>query len=164
VERAGVDLERRPPRSAPPLTLSERVAPDGATVDAWAALAEQALPGLRITSIYLPFSPTGVVTVQGQRDAWLLRERTNAVFIDPRSHRVVDVRSADAMGAAERWVHTADPLHFGNFGALGVKLLWAAFGSLLCLLAFSGALIHAKRTVRALRDETARAGVAMEPA
>lgn len=164
IERAGVDFEQPTPRLTPPLMLSERVAPDGATIDAWAALAERSLPGLRITSIYLPFGPTGVVTVQGQRDAWLVRDRTNAVFIDPRSHQVVGVRSTHTIGAAERWVHTADPLHFGNFGALGVKLLWAMFGGVLCLLAFSGALIHAKRTVRALRDEPVHASAAMKPA
>lgn len=162
VERAGLDLERPTPRLAAPLALSERIAPDGATLDAWAALAERSLPGLRISAIYLPFSPTGVVTVHGQHEAWLVRARTNAVFIDPRSHQMVGVRSATAMGTAERWVHTADPLHFGNFGALGVKLLWAAFGGVMALLAFSGALIHAKRSVHALRERRTLADAAPE--
>lgn len=152
VERAGVEWETPTPALSRPLAPAERIAPAGTAIDRWVAIAERQLPGLRVTAVYLPFNARGPVTVQGQRAAWLVRERTNAVFIDPRDDRVLGVRDAQSINAAERWVHTADPLHFGNFGGLGVKLLWAAFGLLLCVLAFSGAVIHAKRSVKLVRE------------
>lgn len=157
LEQAGLDWQRPTPTLTGALAPAERIAPDGAAIDRWVAAARRELPGLRITAIYLPFSAGSPVTVQGQRAAWLVRERTNAVFIDPRDDRVLGVRDAQAIGAAERWVHTADPLHFGNFGGLGVKLLWAAFGLLLCTLALSGAVVYAKRSVKLVREQRPRA-------
>lgn len=157
VERAGVDLDRPLPSLGQPLAPGERLMPDGAAIDRWVALAQSHMPGLRITAIYLPFDAHGVVTVQGQRRAWLVRERANAVFIDPRDDRVLGTRDAQAIGAGERWAHTADPLHFGNFGGLAVKLLWAFFGLLLCLLALSGAVVYARRLREAVRDRRADA-------
>ncbi|HKX96147.1 MAG TPA: PepSY-associated TM helix domain-containing protein [Methylibium sp.] len=160
LEHAGLDWEQPTPALARPLAPAERVAPDGAAIDRWVAAARRELPGLRVTAVYLPFGARGPVTVQGQRDAWLVRERSNAVFIDPRDGRVLGVRDAQAIGAAERWAHTADPLHFGNFGGLAVKLLWAAFGLLLCALALSGAVIHAKRSVKLVREQRLAAAIA----
>lgn len=92
-----------------------------------------------------------------------MRERANAVLIDPRSDAVVAVRDASSMGLAERWVHSADPLHFGNFAGLGVKLLWAAFGLVLCLLALSGAQAYAKRTAQSVRAGARRAAASHLP-
>jgi uncharacterized iron-regulated membrane protein len=76
----------------------------------------------------------------------LVRERTNAVFIDPLTGRIVGKRIAHQMGVGERIVHTADPLHFGNFGGIATKLIWVVFGLFLTGMAGSGAYIYAKRT------------------
>jgi hypothetical protein len=61
------------------------------------------------------------------------------------SGRLLGLRVAHRMPATERWVHTADPLHFGNFAGLTGKLLWFGFGVMLTGLAVSGAIIHGKR-------------------
>lgn len=59
------------------------------------------------------------------------------------------------MGAGERIVHTVDPLHFGTFGGIATRLIWALFGLLLTGLAASGAFIYASRARAALPGGTA---------
>lgn len=118
----------------------------------WTALARAAKPGFAITGIALPYGETEPVIVQGHWQAALVRERADAVFIDPATDRIVGQRTAHAMGVGERIVHTVDPLHFGTFGGLVTRLIWAAFGLLLTGLAFSGAYIYAKRSRIAIRD------------
>jgi uncharacterized iron-regulated membrane protein len=148
-ERAGVAWESQVPTTASPL----RQQPTGAQVDAWVKTASSAMPGLQVTGVSLPWSDGDPVVVQGEWRAWLVRERTDAAYIDPVTGELLGLRIAHQLGAGERIVHTADPLHFGNFAGLGGKLLWFAFGLMLTALAVSGAMIHGKR-VAGLREET----------
>jgi uncharacterized iron-regulated membrane protein len=148
-ERGTIDWETPPPEvaraSAPAPVTAARIA-------AWVALAREAKPGISITAVYLPYSETEPVTVQGHWRAALVRERADAVFIDPATGQIVGQRTAHEMAVGERIVHTVDPLHFGTFGGLATRLLWAAFGLLLTGLAGTGAYIYAKRTRLAVRD------------
>ncbi len=146
LERDLLAWETQPPAAAPLRTM-----PDGVTVDRWVGTAQAAMPGLKVTGISLPWSDGDPVVVQGQWRAWLVRERTNAAFIDPVSGKLLGLRVADQLPASERWVHTADSLHFGNFAGLGTKLLWVAFGLVLTGLAATGAIIHGKRLAGAER-------------
>lgn len=140
-ERAGVEWESAPPATASPL----RQQPTGAQVDGWVRTATAAMPGIKVTGVSLPWSDGDPVVVQGEWRAWLVRERTNAAFIDPVTGKLLGLRRAHEMGAGERLVHTADPLHFGNFAGLAGKLLWFIFGIMLTAIAISGAIIHGKR-------------------
>ena len=63
---------------------------------------------------------------------------------------VLSMRRAEDMPLLERWVHTADPLHFGDFGVLWFKPPWLSFGLIMCGLVASGVLVYAKRTSKAL--------------
>ncbi len=149
VEHAGLDLE-----SPAPIVASQSTdkAIDGTVINRWVALSKREMPGLAITAIYLPFKPGNPAIIQGQWRAWLVRERTNAVFVDPTSGRIVGKRVAHMMGIGERIVHTADPLHFGTFGGLTTRIIWVVFGLLLTGMAGSGAYIYAKRTKLAVQS------------
>lgn len=125
--------------------------PDGQEIARWAALARQRIPGIAITGIVLPYSPGEPAIVQGQWQAWLVRERANAVFIDTSTGEFLGERTAHEMPLGERIVHTADPLHFGNFGGLATKLIWVVFGLALTGMAATGALIFTRRTADAAR-------------
>jgi uncharacterized iron-regulated membrane protein len=146
-EWSGLDWNGETPR----LPESHHVeTASAAQIARWAALARRAKPGFAITAIALPYEPGDPVTVQGHWKAVLVRERTDAVFIDPATDRIVGARTAHLMGAGERIVHTVDPLHFGTFGGLATRLLWAVFGLILTGLAASGAYLYAKRVRTAL--------------
>lgn len=121
-----------------------------AEIARWTDMARAAKPGLAITAVALPYEAGEPVVVQGHWQAALVRERADAVFIDPVTSQIVGTRTAHEMGAGERIVHTADPLHFGTFGGLVTRLIWALFGLMLTGLAASGAYIYAKRTTTAL--------------
>nr|WP_237219982.1 PepSY-associated TM helix domain-containing protein [Sphingomonas arenae] len=140
-ERTGVAWELEVPTTASPL----RQQPSGAEVDDWVRTAVAAMPGIHVTGVSIPWSDGDPVVVQGEWRAWLVRERTNAAYLDPATGKLIGLRVAHRMGAGERIVHTADPLHFGNFAGLAGKLLWFVFGLMLTALAISGAMIHGKR-------------------
>ena len=142
VEHAGLELNTSPPTLD---TTAQDRPVSGAQIDRWVTLAREQMPGLHVTAIALPYEPGDPAIVQGQWRAALVRERTNAVYIDPATDRVVGQRVAHELGIGERIVHTADPLHFGTFGGLAVKLIWVIFGLLLTGMAASGAWLYAKR-------------------
>jgi uncharacterized iron-regulated membrane protein len=147
VERAAPSMETPPPQAERRYFLAT---PAPERVARWVATARARFPGISITMIQMPYGEDDPVVVQGQWRAWLVRERTDAIFIDPASDRMIGVRTATGMSAIERWVHTADPLHFGNFGGLASKLVWLVFGLLLTGLSATGVVIFIKRTAHAV--------------
>lgn len=149
-ERAGADWETPTPQAR-----ALRVQPDAKTVNAWVATAQKAMPGLQVTGVSLPWSDGEPVTVQGEWRAWLVRERTNAAFIDPVTGELLGLRVAHELPATERWVHTADPVHFGNFAGVAGKVVWALFGLALTGLAVSGAVINGRRLAAPARPGVA---------
>lgn len=92
------------------------------------ALAERTVPGFRVSGISFSRDPAPLVTLQGQTDAWLVRDSANTVQIDPYVGRVERIGLATAQHPVARWAHTADPLHFGTFGGLATKIIWFAAG------------------------------------
>jgi uncharacterized iron-regulated membrane protein len=148
-----LDWERETPQVAVPQPFS---AATSAQIERWVDLARTAKPGFRITAIHLPYGETEPAVVQGHWQAALVRERADAVYIDPARDRVIGLRSAHEMSVTERTVHTVDPLHFGTFGGLTTKLLWAVFGLILTGMAVSGAIIYAVRTRKALAELSPR--------
>lgn len=151
IEHAGLDLERPVPVLAR-TRAAVRSHVTGTDIDRWIRSAQRRMPGLRVTAVIPAADAREPVVIQGQWRAWLVRERANAVFIDPATNRIVGARDAGAMPPGERIVHTADPLHFGNFGGLASKILWASFGLLLTGLSVSGLVIFVKRTKYAARQ------------
>jgi len=148
VERAAPSMETPAPEAPTRYVLPT---PEPERVARWVAAARERFPGISVTFVQMPYGESDPVVVQGQWRAWLVRERTNAIFIDPVSDRIIGEREAGKLSAIERWVHTADPLHFGNFGGLATKLIWVLFGLLLTGLCVTGVVIFSKRTARAAR-------------
>lgn len=137
----------------PVIATSEHIATASpGQIGQWVATARELKPGFMVTAIAMPYAAGDPVIVQGHWQAALVRERTDAVFIDPATGEVLGQRTAHEMAISERIVHTVDPLHFGTFGGLTTKILWAIFGLALTFLAGSGAYIYAKRVKLAVRE------------
>lgn len=137
-----------------------------ADLDAVVARAKQEVPSLRVALVGLPAGGRDVISVQGQTDAVLVRDRTNRVNFHPFSGEVVSVQLAQDLSPAWRWVDTADPLHFGDFGGLWSKLIWFGFGLAVSAMILTGAWLYLRR-VRRLGDRSDAAdpgvGITDEP-
>jgi uncharacterized iron-regulated membrane protein len=120
------------------------------------AVVRESWPTFRIDYISFPGDPTGPVTVGGHADAALVRSRGNLIYLHPLTGDVLRIKDATQVPLTERWVDTADPLHFGDFGGLATKLIWFVFGLGLSFLAFSGFWIMQARARRGRLPETAR--------
>jgi uncharacterized iron-regulated membrane protein len=139
------DQQPAPPR-VPQTTLSQNVQPtDRLDVGVWLRAAHNAIPGFRVRSIWFPDTLDAPVRINGQATAWLVRPRANHVLLDPFTGEVLFDQKAEEIDLLNRWAHTADPLHFGNFGGLVTKLIWFAFGLTLSLLVPSGAILWVRR-------------------
>jgi uncharacterized iron-regulated membrane protein len=119
------------------------------TTDELAASAHAVWPDLKLTQMYTPGGYYGPVAVfHGDDASVLVRSRANVLVLNANDATPVLVRSAADLGWPARWVDTADPLHFGNFGGLLIKTLWFLFGLLLSALCLTGAYLHLQRQRR----------------
>lgn len=119
-----------------------------ASLDTLLASARRAYPALDVTTVYFPADPARAVRLTGQASAWLVRDRANNVYLDPFDATVMARHAAEDLPLAYRWVHTADPLHFGDFGGLATKLIWLVFGLMASALPLTGAYLWWRRLAR----------------
>jgi len=145
---------------APPPRIAEAVLdrlgprpPQYRPLDELIARAQAAYPGFAPRMIHWPQDKAAALDVMGDAGVTLVRSRANRVFLDPYTGAVLRVQHGDEIPLAYRWVHTADPLHFGDFGGLFTQCVWFVFGALLSMMAFTGAWIWSRR----LSDKLGRA-------
>lgn len=119
---------------ATPMPLSELI-----------RLAQEASADFEVKAISFPERAGEPIQFDGQAGAWLVRDRANRVLLDPFSGRVLGLNRGEEAHPVIRWSETADLLHFGTFGGLGVKLIWFAFGLFLSILMPTGVFLFAKR-------------------
>ena len=135
---------------------------DAATITP--ALVEQAVaqarrdwPGLKVGGISLD-EAGGRLIIDGQADAWLVRDRANAMAFDTRGRLLATVEGRE-LNVHQRIAEMADPLHFGTFGGLLTQGLWFLFGAALTLLSLSGVYLFGLRSAESLRPRRPRAKV-----
>lgn len=126
--------------------IGKRAMPTGPALDRLVEIAQRARPGLEIREIRF-MEKEGVIFL-GQDSAWLVRDRANAVAVDPADGRVTATLDGGDLTLHQRISEMADPLHFGTFGGLGTKILWFVFGALMTALAVTGTMIYAMRLTR----------------
>ena len=129
-------------------------APEIGDLDAIVAAAKREVPEFRLRQIIFPAAPDAPLTITAQTDAILVRDRTNKFGFHPYTGELQSVQLAQHLSPAWRWVDTADPLHFGDFGGLVSKFLWFFFGLVLDAIILSGAWLYLRRMNRlAERDQ-----------
>ena len=108
-------------------------------------VAQAAYPGLDIKSISFPFRGKPVIIVHGSVGNPIVRKRANAVYIHPETLEVLHVRRSRDLSIVQ-WINQiVDPLHFGSFGGLPVKLIWFVFGLFMTGLSVSGVWLTWRR-------------------
>jgi len=108
-------------------------------------VAQKAYPDLKIESVSFPSRPGTAIRVTGSGSNPIVRRRANAVFIDPGTLDVLHVRKAKDLPALQWTNQIVDPLHFGNFGGMTVKLIYFVFGLFMTALSVSGVWLTWKR-------------------
>ncbi|MFL6586113.1 MAG: PepSY-associated TM helix domain-containing protein [Luteimonas sp.] len=96
--------------------------------------------------------------LEGEAQAWLVRDRANAVGYDLQDRRMTGQRDGRDMDIHQRISEMADPLHFGTFGGWPVRWLWFVSGVLLTTLSVTGVYLYGLRVSDALRSAARRKG------
>lgn len=114
------------------------------SLDQLVAITKIRYPALQVTGIS-SWNGDAIVSLDGQDGSFLVRDRASGLSINRYTAEVTAVRKLSEMSALDRWVETADPVHFGNWGGLWSKALYFLFGLGLTGLTLSGAYLQAKR-------------------
>ncbi|GAB1265175.1 PepSY-associated TM helix domain-containing protein [Aurantivibrio infirmus] len=106
-------------------------------------------PDLKIDIISMADSSGNTVQpyiISGQRDAILVRARSNQIVVNPFDGGAMSVSRTEDANILTRWSDTADPLHFGNFAGLWVKLLWFVLGIFIAGMTLTGSWMWLRRS------------------
>ena len=109
---------------------------------------------MKITRILMPSDKNPIMTVQGQNETILVRDRANNVIFNPQTGEFMSRRFAQEQSLHVRISEAADPLHFGTFYGIYTKLIYFVFGIALSALAISGTYLYGLRFVRQRRNIT----------
>ncbi|WEK39305.1 MAG: PepSY-associated TM helix domain-containing protein [Candidatus Brevundimonas colombiensis] len=150
---------RAPPGPRPEI-ITGAAQPAGAALDALIVRAQAADPALRISGVSFPDDNGRGVLVAGQSRAILVRDRANAVWVDPRNGEVLLATRGEDLNLHQRISEAADPLHFGTFGGLATRLIWFVFGVVMTGLSVTGVMIYSLRMTRAESEGGPRHGIA----
>lgn len=122
-----------------------------AKIDEMLATSHRAYPQLDVRELRLP-SGNRALGVLGQADAVLVRDRVNAVWIDPAGGAVLDVWKGERLSVHQRISEMADPLHFGTWGGMTTKVVWFLFGAVMVALSVTGIVIYSIRLRKAYAE------------
>lgn len=115
------------------------------SIDAALRQARSALPGLRPQFIAFPgsaFSTPHHYAVFFQGDRPLTERMLTPALIDAGTGRLTDVRP---MPLATKALQMSQPLHFGDYGGLPLKILWALLDIVTILVLASGLVLWIRR-------------------
>lgn len=108
-------------------------------------IAKNSIPNFNPTGVSFASTQSNIIKVVGYTDAILVRPRSNSVSINPVTGEVLHIRETKNHSVLSIWIDMADPLHFGDFSGLFVKLIWFFFGLLTCAMSATGIIIFVKR-------------------
>ena len=118
---------------------------EDADLGRWMDAAEQAYPGLTPNTVYFPQRPDSAVTIHGRANDVLVRDRANSVYLHPVDGSILEVRRSSESPWPTYLNDLADPLHFGDFAGLTIKLVWFVFGIAMSSLSLTGVWLTWKR-------------------
>jgi uncharacterized iron-regulated membrane protein len=107
-------------------------------------------PGATLDGIAFPYgrrAPLGILLRRGNNSVG--REYVDTVYFNPYSGEYISTWRYGVNKSLGDWIIWLQvPLHFGTYWGLGVKLVWAAAGMAIPLLAITGLLMYWNRALR----------------
>jgi uncharacterized iron-regulated membrane protein len=107
-------------------------------------------PGATLDGIAFPYgrrAPLGILLRRGNNSVG--REYVDTVYFNPYSGEYISTWRYGVNKSLGDWIIWLQvPLHFGTYWGLGVKLVWAAAGLAIPLLAITGLLMYWNRALR----------------
>ncbi len=116
------------------------------------ALVQQARtldPGTTVGGIAFPYSRRAPLGILMRRGNSVGREYVDTVYFNPYSGDYISTWKYGVNQSAGDWIIWSQvPLHFGTYWGLNVKIVWAAAGLAIPLLAITGLLMYWNRWLR----------------
>lgn len=127
--------------------VTERLYSDSVDLDAMLADSRQRIDGFRPTYLLFPFEPELPFTVFGQAPTGnpLLSDYGSVSNYDAQSGMFLSSYNLNEQGLGAKTLDSFRHLHFGMWGGLPVKILYAVVGVLPLLLAFTGIYLWYQR-------------------
>lgn len=145
--------------------IEQRLYAPTLSLDAITRDAAQRLPGFRANFISLPSDAAApAVTLWGAMEphSWFTSPYGSTILYDPQTGAHQSTNDLRAAGTWARVLDSFRPLHFGDFGGLPVKILWALGGLTPGALALTGFAIWWQRRRKKSSAGSARAVNAVE--
>jgi uncharacterized iron-regulated membrane protein len=117
-------------------------------LETWIAAGLESDPTARIQAISFgeKQEPSAVMLTHGDGHDFL---HTTWVYVDPHNKKIVGFwRTGENKTVGDWFIWLLEPLHFGTYWGMGVKILWAALGIMLPLLSVTGVLMYWNRYLR----------------
>jgi len=133
----------------PAITISPE---SGASAIDLRALVERARtidPGTQLAGIAFPYSRRVPIAILMRRRNTAGREYTDSVYFNPYTGQYISIWRYGVNQSLGDWIVWLQiPLHFGTYWGWTVKLVWAAAGMAIPLLAITGLLMYWNRWLR----------------
>jgi uncharacterized iron-regulated membrane protein len=136
-----------PPRGSPPVAAPAE-ATEPRSIDDIAAAARATIPDARLVVLRIPAQATQAwaATLHRPGDTGESTDSGPTAFLDPYTLKTLRIDDVNAMSFCARLVKSMEPLHYGKFGGLPVKILWVFLGLTPLWFSISGSLMWWNRT------------------
>lgn len=148
---AGINIQMERPRVDAAYLEGIGPAPHIVSINHVLDIVKKEMPSMSVRTISLPVKAGDSYFVSGATTSWWVRDRANHLVINPFNGEVLQKQVAEDQAALNYWVDMADPLHFGNFGGLVVKLVWFLFGLSLPIMSATGTWLWIRRVSKKMK-------------
>ncbi len=157
IEHVIDDLRNPPQPPSEEFNVPGKLYPAGLRLDGIVVDAASRIPGFETNYISLPWAPGAAITLWGKTGdaAWFRNAFGSQVAYDSPTGDFVSIHDIRSDGIWAQTLDAFEPLHFGDFGGLPIKILWGLAGLAPGVLALSGMTIWWKR-IRATRGRVIR--------
>lgn len=100
------------------------------TLESYVAAAERAVPGAAVRQLRLPRAPDRPVTARMRTPEDLRQDGSTRVSLEPGTARILSLDKPEDWPVSKAIVQAATPLHYGEWGGLGPRILWFLAGLL----------------------------------